>query len=256
MDDASSSAAAENKKTGGLKPPTGPLTSLKPSAVAGAASRGGFFLRAAELAMFLVAVVGAVALGLGITDYFFDHAYLGAYLLAYLGFRCADLVVRDDYAPDGARDALSQRIANQLPALMVFVAAPFERTFLYGGDPPSWLGALGLLIELAGLWFALGARIQLALFSWEEKDGVEHPVLVRSGFYRFIRHPTYAGVFLALIAWPICYAAPISAILTLVIGFLAVQSLMATEEAELLARFGEEYATYRTRTEALIPGLW
>jgi protein-S-isoprenylcysteine O-methyltransferase Ste14 len=256
MDDLSNPGASESKKTGGLKPPTGPLANLKPSEVVGAISRGSFFLRAAELAMFLVAVVGAVALGLGITDYFFDHAYIGAYLLAYAGFRCADLLVREDYAPNDSRDALTQRIANQLPALMVFAAAPFERTYLYGGEPPSWLGALALLLELAGLWFALGARIQLAFFSWEVKDGVEHPVLVRSGFYRFVRHPTYAGVFLALFAWPLSYAAPISAILTLVIGAFAIQSLIATEEAELLARFGEEYAIYRSRTEALIPGLW
>jgi protein-S-isoprenylcysteine O-methyltransferase Ste14 len=256
MDEVSNPGAAEGKKTGGLKPPTGPLNNLKPAEVVGATSSGGFFLRAVELAMFLVAVVGAVALGLGISDYFFDHTYIGAYLLAYAGFRCADLLVREDYTPDSASDALSRRIANQLPALMVFAAAPFERTYLYGGEPPSWLGVLGLLLELAGLWFALGARIQLAFFSSEVKDGLEHPVMVRSGFYRFVRHPTYAGVFLALFAWPLSYAAPISATLTLVIGAFAVQSLIATEEAELLARFGEEYATYRSRTEALIPGFW
>jgi len=34
--------------------------------------------------------------------------------------------------------------------------------------------------------------------------------MVRRGFYRFIRHPVYAGVYLALIAWPIAYGAPIS----------------------------------------------
>ncbi len=35
------------------------------------------------------------------------------------------------------------------------------------------LSALALLLELLGLWVALGARIQLGFFSWEEKDG--HP---------------------------------------------------------------------------------
>src|ERR1039458_4698218 len=56
-----------------------------------------FFLRLGELVIFLVAVVGAVALGLAITSYFTAHTYIAAYLLAYAGFRCADLLVREEY---------------------------------------------------------------------------------------------------------------------------------------------------------------
>jgi hypothetical protein len=76
-----------------------------------------FFLRLGELAIFLVAVVGAVALGLAITSYFTAHTYIAAYLLAYAGFRCADLLVRDEYGPDPARDAVVRRVADQGPLL-------------------------------------------------------------------------------------------------------------------------------------------
>src|ERR1700731_1092811 len=95
-----------------------------------------FFLRFGELLIFLVAVVGAVALGLAITSYFRAHTYIAAYLLAYAGFRCADLLVREEYGPDPARDALARRISDQAPLLLLFFAAPFERTFLYGGEAP------------------------------------------------------------------------------------------------------------------------
>jgi protein-S-isoprenylcysteine O-methyltransferase Ste14 len=71
-----------------------------------------------------------------------------------------------------------------------------------GRKPPQWVGALALLLELIGLWLALGARIQLGFFSWAEKDGVRQQILVRSGFYRHIRHPTFSGILLALFAWP------------------------------------------------------
>ena len=80
--------------------------------------------------IFLVAVVGAVALGLAITSYFTAHTYIAAYLLAYAGFRCADLLVREEYGPDPTRDALARRIADQAPLLLLFFAAPFERTYL------------------------------------------------------------------------------------------------------------------------------
>ena len=84
-----------------------------------------FLLRLGELAIFLVAVVGAVALGLAITSYFRAHTYIAAYLLAYAGFRFADLLVRDEYGPDPARDAVIRRVADQGPLLLLFFAAPF-----------------------------------------------------------------------------------------------------------------------------------
>lgn len=215
------------------------------------------FLRLAELAVFLVAVVGAVSLGLGITDYFGEHAYIASYLIAYAGFRVADLLVRENYGPDPMRDALGRRVLKQLPILLLFAAAPFERTYLYGGEATVWLGALGLLLELAGLWIALGARIQLGFFSWRKTDeGEPQRVMVKTGFYRFIRHPTFTGVFIALIAWPIVYGAPLSGILTLVVGVLVMRREIATEEAELLSRFGDEYAEYCKTTDSVIPNIW
>ncbi|HLI78651.1 MAG TPA: isoprenylcysteine carboxylmethyltransferase family protein [Candidatus Binataceae bacterium] len=215
-----------------------------------------FFLRLGELLIFLVAVVGAVALGLAITSYFRAHTYIAAYLLAYAGFRCADLLVREEYGPNPVRDALSQRIADQAPLLLLFFAAPFERTYLYGGEAPRWISGLALALELAGLWIALGARIQLGFFAWERRDGVEQRVLVRRGFYRFIRHPVYAGIYLALIAWPIAYGAPISAVLTAVIVAMVLNRLIKEEEELLLARYGDEYRQYRDESDAMIPNLW
>src|SRR5579863_8160229 len=113
-----------------------------------------FFLRLAELGIFLVAVVGAVALGLAITSYFTEHTYIAAYLLAYAGFRFADLLVRDEYGPDPAQDAMIRRVADQGPLLLLFFAAPFERTYLWGGEAPRWISGLALGLELGGFWLA------------------------------------------------------------------------------------------------------
>jgi protein-S-isoprenylcysteine O-methyltransferase Ste14 len=215
-----------------------------------------FFLRLGELLIFLVAVVGAVALGLAITSYFRAHTYIAAYLLAYAGFRCADLLVREDYGFDPRRDTLSQRIMDQGPLLILFFAAPFERTYLWGGEAPRWISGLALALELAGLWLALGARIQLGFFAWEKRDGVEQRVLVRRGFYRFIRHPVYAGIYLALIAWPIAYGAPISEVLSIIVIGFAMNRLIKNEEAQLIERYGDEYRQYQEESDAMIPNLW
>src|SRR5208283_3910904 len=127
MGDASNptSSAPSSRPTGPLPEPAAanlelPEVPLAPIPL-GSPDRN-FFLRLGELLIFLVAVVGAVTLGLAVTSYFRAHTYIAAYLLAYAGFRCADLLVREEYGPDPARDALARRISDQAPLLVLFFA--------------------------------------------------------------------------------------------------------------------------------------
>src|SRR5512137_2227272 len=85
------------KPTGELKAPTGGLGPVPSSSVLRRWRR--IDIRVSELIVFLVAVVGAVALGLGISQYFSEHPYTLAYLIAYAGFRFADVLVREDFEP-------------------------------------------------------------------------------------------------------------------------------------------------------------
>jgi protein-S-isoprenylcysteine O-methyltransferase Ste14 len=247
-------SAEPSKSTGPLRA-TGPLAAQPKAAGPRFVMSRDFALRICELAVFLTAIIGSVALGLGITAYFRDHHYVAAYLLAYGGFRLSELLVREDNADTPGSDSLGARIMDQVPILVLFAAAPFERTYIYGGEAPAWAGALGLLLELAGLWLALGARIQLHFFS-SDRSGREQRVLVRRALYRYIRHPVYAGEFLVLFAWPLVYGAPIVALLTLVIGVIVARRRVRAEEATLLERFGEDYEAYRRETDALIPSIW
>jgi protein-S-isoprenylcysteine O-methyltransferase Ste14 len=242
------------KSTGGLKPTTAML-------LAEAASSGprphfvhDLALRFAETAIFLLAVIGAIAMGLGMSAYLAEHRYVLAFLVAYAGFRFADLIVREDAEDLPVHEERSRRITVQLPLLLVFAAAPFERTDFWLGSAPEFSEAVGLLLGLLGMWLALGARIQLGFFAAGRT--AEHPVLVKRGFYRYIRHPIYAGTFLVAFSWTLIYGAPITAILTLIIGaILAVRQIKA-EEAAMRARFGDEYEDYRRETDAMIPAIW
>jgi protein-S-isoprenylcysteine O-methyltransferase Ste14 len=246
------------KSTGSLKASTG---SLKGPAVAPPENRGSrpgrrdFTTRLAELVVFLAAILGAVALGLGISEYFSERPYAAAYLIAYAAFRFADLLVRDEAALGIDATRFAHRVMNELPVLAVFFGAAFERTYLYGGDAPRWLCALGLLIELIGLWLVLGARIQLGFFSEPESVGTP-PALVRNGFYGYIRHPIYLGEFLVLLAWPFEYGAIITLIIVLIVGVFVLRRRMRNEEADMLAAFGDDYAGYIRATDAVLPNVW
>jgi len=247
--------ASSPRATGELIAPTA-LTPDAPESDHLTARSRDAVVRFGEQVIFVTAVVGAVALGLGITDYFRDHRYISAYLIAYIGFRFAELMVGEDPRhPAEAAEAHAQRIQSQIAVLILFAAAPFERTYLYGGEPQKWVGALGLLLELGGLWLALGARIQLRFFS-SDKSGRERMILVKTGFFRYLRHPVYAGVLLVMVAWPLEFAAPIVAIATLIVAGVIARRQILADEAVLAARFGQEFEEYRRVTDALIPSIW
>ncbi len=206
-----------------------------------------------ELVTYLLALVGAIAMGLGITEYFSDRPYVFGYLIAYAGFRTADVLIR----PQSYRASEPYRpwfgSLGQLPWLVLFALPPFERTYLYGGEGPNWLGAIGLLIALAGLWIALLARLQQMRLT---RHGSDSRAVIRRGLYRKIRHPIYAGMLLAMAAWPLEYGAPIAELITLAVGMVALRRRIEREESMLLARDGEEYAAYMKETDRLIPGVY
>ena len=217
--------------------------------------RRDFTVRLAELVIQLSAIVGAIAIGLGISTYFSSHPRVTAYLVSYAAFRFADLLMREQTALglDAAR--FSRRMINELPLLVMFFGAPFERTFIYGGEAPQWLGTLGLIIGLAGVWLALGARIQRAYFS-PDGNSNSHRSLVRNGLYHFIRHPIYTGEFLVILGWPFVYGAPVSLLLTGVLGFTFANRRIRREEADMIAQYGDAYVAYMKGTDRMIPNLW
>jgi len=227
----------------------------EPTAVVSPIARRDFTVRLAELVIQLVAIIGAIAIGLGITAYFSSHRYVVAYLVSYAVFRFADLLMRDRSALGLDTVRFAHRMIYELPLLALFFGAPFERTFVYGGEVPRWLGTLGLLIELAGIWLALGARIQREYFSPSGNHG-SHRALIRSGLYRFIRHPIYTGEFLVMLGWPFEYGAPLTLLIAAVLGFVFVNQRIRREEADMMAEHGDAYADYMRATDRMIPNLW
>jgi len=257
-------ATSSTRSTGSLKAGTGDLHGPSEAAAidhAAAAphtplARRDLSMRIAETVIYLLAVIGAVSIGLGISDYLWQHPYVYAYLIAYAAFRIADLLVREDSMLGTDRAHFARRIMGELPVLALFAAAPFERSF-HVADAPRWLAGLGILIELLGLWLALGARVQLGFFSAGEVSGTgtKRPI-VRNGLYRFIRHPIYAGEFLVLLAWPFEYGAPLTMLVMIVAGVVFLRRRIAEDEAEMLANYGDEYANYMRVTDAVIPNVW
>jgi protein-S-isoprenylcysteine O-methyltransferase Ste14 len=256
-EEATEPAAGAAKRPTGSMPAGGSIGVAAPAMHHHAADASptprGLSTRIAETVIFLVAIIGAVAIGNGIHNFLAQHPYIYAYLIAYAAFRIADLLVREESMLGTDPAHFARRVMSELPVLAAFAAAPLER--YYSGDAPNWLAGLGILIELIGFWLVLGSRIQLGYYSARDASDAPRPI-VRNGLYRYIRHPTYIGEFLVLFAWPFEYAAPLTMIVVVVWGAFAMNRRIKAEEAEMLAHYGDDYAAYVRVTDAVIPNVW
>jgi protein-S-isoprenylcysteine O-methyltransferase Ste14 len=114
------------------------------------------------------------------------------------------------------------------------------------------IGLSGMIITLMGLGFSVCARVHLGKY-WSSMPAirVDHK-LIRTGPYRFVRHPIYTGVLVGVTGTAIIIGMPLGLIaffLLLVVYLWKIRE----EEKYLQEEFGEEYARYKKEVPALIP---
>ena len=117
------------------------------------------------------------------------------------------------------------------------------------GDAVRYFGLFlffaGSLLRLAAV-FVLGRR-----FSGLVAIQPDHQ-LKTDGLYRYIRHPSYAGLIASMLGLVLIFRSAIGLIFVILL-FLFLVSRMNDEERFLEAHFGEEYRNYRLKTRRLVP---
>jgi protein-S-isoprenylcysteine O-methyltransferase Ste14 len=157
------------------------------------------------------------------------------------------------------RESRATAIWNRAPVVlgMIMLLRPqwLPAALTYRFVPPEpELPALGTILVFLGLLFALWARAHLGR-NWSGAVTVKKGhTLITSGPYRWVRHPIYSGVLLALFgtALAIGEARGFIATALILIGF--VIKLMV-EEARMRETFAD-YADYCRHTARLIPGMF
>jgi protein-S-isoprenylcysteine O-methyltransferase Ste14 len=80
--------------------------------------------------------------------------------------------------------------------------------------------------------------------------------LIKTGLYRYLRHPAYAGALLAHLGLGLSFANWFSLGLSSIPFFVAAFYRMRVEDQALKETFGEEYVDYSTATKRLIPKVY
>lgn len=107
----------------------------------------------------------------------------------------------------------------------------------------GWTGAvIGSYMTLLGMI--------LVFWGWIKIHKAES--LVKTGLYKYIRHPQYTGLFLIITGWLLHWANLLTIILYPIMVFMYYR-LAKKEEKELIVEFGKQYETYMEETKMFIP---
>jgi protein-S-isoprenylcysteine O-methyltransferase Ste14 len=133
--------------------------------------------------------------------------------------------------------------------LLIFPVPRLTRRFLPAGHVYE---VIGLLIEAAFFLLAVWARRTLGSnWSGEVRIATGHQ-LVRSGPYKYIRHPIYTAI-LGMYCGIMIVSGQIHAPIAVVLITLAYLRKIRMEETALAAAFGDEFTAWRRESWRLVP---
>jgi protein-S-isoprenylcysteine O-methyltransferase Ste14 len=118
----------------------------------------------------------------------------------------------------------------------------------------DWARATGVVVCVLGLFVTLWARWTLA-GNWSSavtlKQGHE---LIRTGPYRFVRHPIYTGLLVMALGTALDFG-QLRCWLGVLLMAVAFWIKLKQEEKLLLRHFPQEYPSYQAQVKALVPFL-
>ncbi len=178
---------------------------------------------------------------------------IASVVLIYLA-RMVELKTKRKTIPGPVKENLTLRLF-MLAGTLMLVGSITE--LLVRGPKWNWPTCLAGWV-CAVLSFALRRRAIAALGKfWSLHVEIrESHEFVRSGPFRWMRHPTYFSMMLELLALGLIMNAFVTLLIVALIFVPALLMRLRLEETALVEKFGETYKSYQLSTPALFPYKW
>lgn len=154
-------------------------------------------------------------------------------------------------------ESRAERLKRMIPLTAAYLLLFYKATPLGGLNKrfvrdSSYAALIGVTLTAAGVAFAIWARWHLGA-NWSAIVSIrEQHELIRSGPYRRVRHPIYAGMLLAM-AGTALVLGEVRGLLAFAITLFAFYSKARKEEAWLKREFGENFEAHRQQTGMFLP---
>ena len=148
---------------------------------------------------------------------------------------------------------LTQAIPTLAGYMLLFTHFPRYGPLFWSLAPATAFYAwAGLFLTLLGALLAIWARVCLGR-NWSSMVTVKRDhQLIRSGPYKWVRHPIYSGLLLAALGTAIVVG-DLRALLGFGLLVAAFAMKFHLEESMMTEQFGSEYVEYKRRVKALVP---
>ncbi|AZA81402.1 isoprenylcysteine carboxylmethyltransferase family protein [Chryseobacterium lactis] len=120
----------------------------------------------------------------------------------------------------------------------------------------TWICYLGEFFILIGIIFRFVIIRSLGKYFTVDVTIRDDHQIKREGFYKYLRHPSYAFSLLTSLGLGLYLNNWLSLIFAFVPPFLAFAYRIKVEEQALVEQFGDEYIEYRSKTKKLIPFIY
>lgn len=122
--------------------------------------------------------------------------------------------------------------------------------------PVLWLDSIGLLFFIGGLTIRWTAIVTLGRFFTARVTIQQDHRVVRTGLFRYVRHPSYSGLLLAIFGVALQFHNWLSLLASMLPSFAALLYRIRVEEGAMMEALGEDYVSYQESTSRLIPGIF
>ena len=170
------------------------------------------------------------------------------------------LVIRDNARGKGktASDK-GTRYFNFIAITVGIVAAAIlngvQKFVFLGGKTPA-VFFVGIAIMLLGMALRYWAVITLGASFRTTIETTRDQIVVTTGPYKLIRHPSYCGWLLICCGYGIAMQNWLSLLVAVLLPLTALLYRIHVEEKVLVSSLGSEYVEYQKRTKRLIPWVW
>jgi protein-S-isoprenylcysteine O-methyltransferase Ste14 len=165
----------------------------------------------------------------------------------------------------GNSDQRSGRITNSrimavgggsivLGIIIGFMAKFMDIRWLF--RPDYFISSLGLLLIVIGVVIRWSAVRTLDRYFTVDVTILGDHKLIRTGLFKYVRHPSYLGLLIAVLGLGITMVNWPSTLVILVPHVVVILMRIEGEEKALEQRFGSDYQDYRAHTGRLIPAIY
>jgi protein-S-isoprenylcysteine O-methyltransferase Ste14 len=119
-----------------------------------------------------------------------------------------------------------------------------------------WPVAAGMTLLLAGVALRAWSIATLGrFFQYQIQIQAEHTV-VTAGPYRWVRHPSYTGVALAVTGFALASGDVLSLVAAVILTAIGLAVRIRAEERQLMEALGADYERFAAERKRVIPGIW